>query len=97
MADVETIFSFDFYVIFLLCLVLGTLKERGMIEWQAELGVDIPNKTESSEGKNKELSRKDKRTINVSKVIYDIPFFPRFMLSWRLIKYIPVFPSRRLS
>ena len=70
-------------------LILGTLEERGMHHWQAELGVSA----EVEESGNLTMTAKEKlRQQKLLRTIYTAPFSQKLSIKLPFLKYLPFYP-----
>ena len=70
-------------------LILGTLEERGMRHWQAELGVSV----EDEESGNLTMTAKEKlRQQKLLRTLYTVPFSQKLSTKLPFLKYLPFYP-----
>ena len=70
-------------------LILGTLEERGMLQWQAELGV-----TDEEEIENEKMIDKDKKRYKeLLKTIYAVPFSQKLSAKLPFLRLLPFYPK----
>ena len=70
-------------------LIVGTLEERGMLHWQAELGV-----TDEEVYENEKMIDKDKiRYKKLLKTIYTVPFSQKLSAKLPFLRLLPFYPK----
>ena len=67
----------------------GTLEERGMLAWQAELGV-----TEEEDKETQEETDKDQtRNKELLRTIYTVPFSRKLSKKLPFLRFLPFYPK----
>ena len=66
----------------------GTLEERGMLAWQAELGV-----TEEDNDTQEETDKDQKRNKELLRTIYTVPFSRTLSKKLPFLRFLPFYPK----